>query len=46
VLCKRPCWIVTCFSLALASLGTSEGAFWTTAVDLGGERGGVSAAIV
>jgi len=46
VLCREPFWIVTFFSLALASLGASEGAFWTTAVDLGGERAGVSAAIV
>jgi MFS family permease len=46
VLCREPLWIVTFFSLALASLGACEGAFWTTAVDLGGERAGVSAAIV
>ena len=46
VLCRDPFWIVTFFSLALASLGASEGAFWTTAVDLGGDRAGVSAAIV
>src|SRR5205823_1957777 len=45
-LCKQPVWIVTHFSLALAWLGASEGAFWTTAIDLGGERGGVAAAIV
>jgi len=43
---REPTWIVTCFSLALASLGASEGAFWTTATDLGGERAGVAAAIV
>jgi MFS family permease len=46
VLCREPFWIVTFFSLALASLGASEGAFWTTAIDLGGEQAGVSAAIV
>jgi MFS family permease len=46
VLCREPVWIVTCFSLALAALGSSEGAFWTTAIDLGGERAGVAAAIV
>ncbi|HEV3026833.1 MAG TPA: hypothetical protein VG457_04630, partial [Planctomycetota bacterium] len=45
-LCKQPFWIVACFSLALASLGACEGAFWTTAIDLGGERAGISAAIV
>jgi MFS family permease len=46
VLCRQPFWIATCFSLALASLGACEGAFWTTAIDLGGKRAGVSAAIV
>lgn len=46
VLCRQPLWIATCFSLALASLGACEGAFWTTAIDLGGDRAGVSAAIV
>jgi MFS family permease len=46
VLCHQPFWIVVCFSFALWSLGAAEGAFWTTAVDLGGERAGVSAAIV
>jgi hypothetical protein len=46
VLCRDPFWIVTFFSLALASLGACEGAFWTTAIDLGGDRAGVSAAIV
>ena len=46
VLCRQPFWIATCFSLALASLGACEGAFWTTAIDLGGNRAGVSAAIV
>ena len=46
VLCREPAWIVTLFSLALASLGACEGAFWTSAIDLGGRRGGVSAAIV
>jgi len=46
ILFRDATWIVTCFSLALASLGASEGAFWTTATDLGGERAGVAAAIV
>ena len=46
VLCQDRVWIVTCFSLALASLGACEGAFWTTATDLGGERSGTAAAIV
>lgn len=46
VLCRQPVWIVTCFSFALGILGICEGAFWTTATDLGGEKGGVAAAIV
>jgi sugar phosphate permease len=46
ILCRDTSWIVTCFSLALALLGACEGAFWTTATDLGGERSGTSAAIV
>lgn len=46
VLCREPAWIVVFFSLALASLGACEGAFWTTAIELGGARSGVSAAIV
>ncbi len=46
VLFKNPIAIVTCFSLALAWLGACEGAFWTTATDLGGERSGTAAAIV
>jgi MFS family permease len=46
ILFRDATWIVTSFSLALAALGASEGAFWTTATDLGGERAGVAAAIV
>jgi len=46
IVCREPAWIVTCFSLALAFLGACEGAFWTTAIDLGGRQGGLSAAIV
>lgn len=46
ILCHRPWGIVTLFSLALAFLGACEGAFWTTAIDLGGRQGGVAAAIV
>ncbi|MBI3856154.1 MAG: MFS transporter [Planctomycetes bacterium] len=46
VLCKNTAWIVTYFSLALAALGACEGAFWTTATDLGGDRSGLAAGIV
>ena len=42
---KDPAWIVTWFSLALGAVGTTEGAFWVTAIELGGRRGGSSAAI-
>jgi MFS family permease len=38
--------MVTCFTLAMAFLGLSESSFWTTAVQLGRERGGTTAAIM
>ena len=41
----NPSWIVFWFSLSLGAVGLSEGAFWTTAVELGGPRGGTAAAI-
>ena len=37
---------VTYFSLALAAVGLCEGPIWTTAVELGGSRGGLSGSIV
>jgi ACS family glucarate transporter-like MFS transporter len=43
---KEPIWIVTAFSLAMAALGGSEATFWSTAVELGGRRGGTAAAIL
>jgi MFS family permease len=39
-------WIVLWFTLSLGVLGLCEGAFWTTAVETGGARGGTSAAIM
>ena len=30
----------------MAAAGTSEGAFWTLAVEIGGKRGGLAAAIL
>ncbi|MBI3838393.1 MAG: MFS transporter [Planctomycetia bacterium] len=39
-------WIVVWLSLALGVLGTAEGPFWVTAVEAGGRRGGLSAAIL
>lgn len=38
-------WIVSCFSLAMGAIGMAEGPFWTVAIELGGKRGGASAAI-
>jgi MFS family permease len=37
--------VIAYFALALAAVGACEGPFWITAVDLGGRRGGASAAI-
>jgi MFS family permease len=39
-------WTVIAFTLALASLGLSEAAFWQTAIELGGARGGTAAAVM
>lgn len=39
-------WTLVWFVLANAAIGATEGAFWTTAVELGGRRGGTSAGIV
>jgi MFS family permease len=39
-------WIVLWFTLSLGVLGLCEGAFWTTAVELGRTRGGTAAAIM
>jgi hypothetical protein len=41
----EPASVVICFALAMGLLGMSEGPFWATAVDLGGRRGGLAAAI-
>jgi MFS family permease len=41
-----PIWIVTWFSLAMGAVGAAESPFWTTAIELGGRRGGTSGAIV
>jgi MFS family permease len=42
---SEPVWIVLWLSTALGALGLAEGAFWVTAVEVGGNRGGLSAAI-
>jgi ACS family D-galactonate transporter-like MFS transporter len=43
--CTEPVWIVTWLSLALGVLGTLEGPFWVTAIEVGGRRGGFSAGV-
>src|SRR5262249_18686897 len=43
---QYPEQIVLWFSLALGSLGMSEGAFWATAIELGGRRGATAAGVV
>jgi ACS family D-galactonate transporter-like MFS transporter len=39
-------WIVLWFTLSLGVLGLCEAAFWTMAVELGGKKGGMAAAIM
>src|SRR2546423_12778920 len=46
IFAAQPFWIVFWFTLSLGILGLCEGAFWTTAVELGGTRGGTAAAIM
>lgn len=46
ILATQTFWIVLWFTLSLAFLGLCEGVFWTTAVELGGRRGGTAAAIM
>ena len=46
IFATQPSWIVLWFTLSLGVLGLCEGAFWTTAVELGGTRGGTAAAIM
>lgn len=41
-----PAAIVACFALSLGAIGLTEGAAWTTAIELGGVRGSTSAAVV
>lgn len=39
-------WVLTWFMAATAALGLCEAAFWTTATEVGGPRGGTAAAIL
>jgi len=43
---RQPMLVVVCFALSMMAVGATEGMFWTTAVELGGSRGGLSAALV
>src|SRR5213595_1147019 len=45
ILAQGTAWIVTLLALALAAVGASEAPIWTTAVELGGRRGGTAAGI-
>ncbi|WP_435010527.1 MFS transporter [Tundrisphaera lichenicola] len=40
-----PVWVVIWFALAMGAVGMGEGPFWATAIELGGRRGGTSAAL-
>lgn len=46
LLAGEPAWVVTWFGLALGAMGFYEAAAWTTAIELGGRRGGTTAGIV
>jgi MFS family permease len=41
-----PTRVTVLFSLSLAALGMCEGIFWTTATDIGGHQGGLTAAFL
>jgi MFS family permease len=45
LLAAEPGWIVLWFALAMAAIGACEGPFWTTAIELGGVRGGTAAGL-
>ncbi len=42
---RQPEWVVAWFSLALGMVGGAEAPVWTTALELGGRRGGTAAGI-
>jgi MFS family permease len=46
VAAREPLWVLGCFTLSMAAVGTSESSFWQTAVELGRERGGTAAAVM
>lgn len=46
VMTNNPTAVVAFFALGMAAIGATEGPFWTTAIELGGTRGGTSAALL
>jgi MFS transporter, ACS family, D-galactonate transporter len=44
-LTRNPSWTLVWFTLAQAAIGAVEGSCWSTAIELGGRRGGLSAGI-
>lgn len=46
IVATQPLWVVTSFALAMGALGASEPCFWVTGIELGRQRGGLSAAIL
>jgi MFS transporter, ACS family, D-galactonate transporter len=46
LLTTHPELTLVCFALAMAALGMCEGPFWTTAVEMGGRRGGTTAGLM
>jgi MFS family permease len=42
---RDPVWSIVWLSLSFGVMGMAEGPFWVTAVEVGGKRGGLSAAI-
>jgi sugar phosphate permease len=46
VLAEQPILGVVCLSLSLGAIGLTEGPFWSTAVELGGRRGGTAGGIL
>ena len=46
ILLAQPNHVVVYFALSMGTLGMCEGPFWTTAVELGGRRGGLAGAIL
>ncbi len=43
---RGPLWVVGFFALSMGAIGLCESSFWTCVIELGGRRGGFSAAIL